>query len=261
MDDLIRKKKEMTTIPAIYKPSLPPTPERFVTPGRSYQVVGAVEHRSLVGFIEKFGDLPVTVDVENIQQHDQFARDISTWRKALEKRRKELKEIPLEEGRAIDASAREADAVAEAMQSVAVAAVLHVAELVRVREAEVEARRRRAEADALERERAIADERARLEEMAKPGDRLALDELEHEHRSAAQAAYLDTLDVQPELPKLHVGVTSRTELEVHDESMVPTHVAGVCVRPVDKAACKALLKAGVEVPGCRMVPKKGAAVR
>jgi hypothetical protein len=54
------------------------------------------------------------------------------------------------------------------------------------------------------------------------------------------------------VPKSAVRQITRKVLVIDDESAVPLSISGKLLRPVDRKAVEALLRAGVVVPGCRL---------
>lgn len=213
--------------------------------------------------LAEFDALPPVATPENVHQHDAFAGHAAAFRKGLEAARKAAKEPSLREGKGIDGVAAAVDAPIEAALRVASAAVLAVKRQVEQARAAAEAARRKAEQEAEERERILLAERLRL--AATPelvGELAALAELEAEHREAGAQAYLASLDAVPDdLGTMAVNSRKVWTLVVDDLDAVPCIVAGVCIRPVDEAAVRRLLRAGVSIPGLRWVEEQGSSTR
>jgi hypothetical protein len=144
------------------------------------------------------------------------------------------------------------------MYSIASDVVLVVQAEVEAKAKAAEAERRRVQAEALERERLLDEQRDVVANGGTASDVAALAQLEHDHRTQGQLAYLNALDATPDdLGKLSTSATKKKVLVVDDGAEVPIEVAGVCIRPIDEAAVVKLLKAGVAVPGCRLDTAKG----
>ena len=150
-------------------------------------------------------------------------------------------------------------------------------------------RKLQAEADAIRRE---AEEKARIEREAAEKERQRLQAIadadhaakvaELKAKAAAEATELEAILGRPvEAKPVEVGPAPKIELPatpapatvavvapakpsavqirtvqklvIDDEAAVPAYVSGINVRPIDTAAVKKLLAAGVTVPGCRMV--------
>lgn len=68
-----------------------------------------------------------------------------------------------------------------------------------------------------------------------------------------------------EIPKIAAHSRKIKVLEVFDESIVPINVmtkeGKICIRPIDEVAVRAMLAAGINVPGCRMIEKETTTTR
>lgn len=219
-----------------------------------------------LALVEAFHDLPDPTP-ETIEAHDTFAAKVRGLRTRLEKCRKDAVAEPLRQQREVNDLARRIDTGLAHMQDVAVAAVDSVRRLVAEQQRVAEEKRLRAEQEALERERQLAEARAALEGQtalfgAPADDAVAeLAELERSAREASGAAMAELLDAPPDLGKLSVGSRRNVEVEVFDDAAVPAYLHGALLRPVDRKAVKALLKAGIEVPGAKLVDVTSATVR
>lgn len=144
-----------------------------------------------------------------------------------------------------------------------------------------------AKADALRRE---TEERARIEREAAEKERARLQAIADEQhaievaaakaKAAAEAQELEAIlgapvqpthvplppapvieavkvtapAVVPEAPKAAAIQTRKVKrLQIDDEAAVPAYVGGQCLRPIDAAAVRRALEAGIAVAGCRIV--------
>jgi hypothetical protein len=122
------------------------------------------------------------------------------------------------------------------------------------RKAQAEAEEKaREEAKRLEAERQakIAAQKAQAEEAAALG--LDLDEAPAPEPPPVVVVPVVIPPTIPEPPKAAARVSIRQKLEIFDESLIPIAHAGVILRTPDPKAIEKLLKAGVQVPGCRLV--------
>lgn len=137
------------------------------------------------------------------------------------------------------------------------------------REAEEKARQER---EAAEKERArlqaIADEQHAIEVAAAKakaaaeaqeleailGKPVAAEPVQVAPAPVVEAPKVTAPAVVPEAPKAAAIQTRKVKrLQIDDEAVVPAYVGGQCLRPIDTAAVRRALEAGIAVAGCRIV--------
>ncbi len=194
------------------------------------------------------------VTEENIELADEIASDAKSVIKAIESNRKRAKEIPLKTGKAIDRVAHDLAApLAAGLQRIDLGII--AVKQARARAlAEAEAARRKAEA-----ERAAAEaELRRLEAEAKTvEDRQAVNDLRVEVRKEGAKAWAQAIIDEPaELPSVGAHERTTTVAEVFDLVAFPTVWNGVQLVDVRLKVAERLMKAGVTIPGARLVERK-----
>ncbi len=124
-------------------------------------------------------------------------------------------------------------------------------------EAEQERQRLQAEADA-KHAAEVAAAKAKAEAEAKELEAILGKPVEAEPVKVAPAPKIEAAKVElpaviPEAPKSAVQTRKVQRVEFTDRMLVPVHVGGVVLRPIDEAAVLRALKAGAVVPGAQLV--------
>jgi hypothetical protein len=194
--------------------------------------------------------------------------------KDLEAARVALKRPITELGKSIDGVVA---SVADPLEAAKKAMQTKVAAYQKAEQAKADALRREAEYRAAEEREAAEKERARLQAVA---DELHRQQVaEATAKAAAEAKELEAILGKPveaepikvaPAPVIQAAVVKITEtpiapvvsaiqtrkvqkVEFTDRMLVPVHVGGVVLRPIDEAAVMKALKAGAVIPGAKLV--------
>lgn len=200
-------------------------------------------------------------DAATFDAANRILMDMHAAAKAIEARRVELKKPITQLGKAIDSvCANVADPLDVAKRTLQGRVVAYQRKL----QAEAEAARIQAEEKAAA-ERAKAEmERARLQAEADAKAKQEADEM-----AAILGKPVEPEKVKVEAPKFTPAPTPPITAEpvkataiqtrkvkklvIDDEAAVPAYVGGQCLRPIDAAAVRRALEAGITVAGCRIV--------
>ncbi len=181
-------------------------------------------------------------------------KELHTFARGVEAKRKELKAPLLDMGRQLDAAAEEAMSAIDIEKRELGAAIAAFEreenarrEALR-RQAEEEARRQEAEAMAAA-EKRRAEEQAAADFDAPPGEPPAVvEDFGRDVVKPVAPAYT------PPPLKGAVRTVTRKKVQITDLAKVPFMVNGIRLwKEVDQPAVKTLLEANIEVPGCAMV--------
>lgn len=200
-------------------------------------------------------------DAATFDAANRILMDMHAAAKAIEARRVELKKPITQLGKAIDSVcanvADPLDVAKRTLQGRVVAyqrAEQEKADRAR-REAEEKARQER-EAAERERQRLQAEADAKAKQEAEEMAAILGKPVEPEKVTveAPKPAASVPAPVIPAAPKAAaVQVRKVKKLVIDDEAAVPAYVAGINIRPIDNAAVRKLIEAGITVAGCRMV--------
>lgn len=201
------------------------------------------------------------VDAATFEAGNRMLMDAHQAGKDLEAARVKLKKPITDLGREID---RVVAAVAEPLDAAKRSLLGKVSSYKRKLEEEAERARREAEEKARQERETAEKERARLQAEAEAKAKQEADEM-----AAILGKAVEPEPVKVELPPApkpaapapapaplpKAAATERMvpRVEYTDRALVPVQVAGRVLRPIDEAAVKALLVAGVEVPGAKLV--------
>lgn len=201
------------------------------------------------------------VDAATFETANRILVEIHAAGKALEARRVELKKPITALGKAIDSVvANVADPLDVAKRALSHRVVAYQ----RAEQEKAEKAKREAEEKAAAERAAAEAERARLQAEA---DAKAKQEAEDMARILGAPVEPEKVTVEapkpapapaPPITAAPVKATAIQtrkvkKLVIDDEAAVPAYVAGINIRPIDNAAVRKLVEAGVTVPGCRMV--------
>lgn len=208
------------------------------------------------------------IDDNTLARADAAVRRAAGLGKRIETNRVAVKAPVLELGRAIDAACREhIDSLDGESKAVAVLINAHVQRKAAEARAVEEAQRRAVEEAArIAEERRMQDEAA-LAALQSSGEVLTAEDAVVVAELAAEAEVKRELDavvplpIAPPVPKTSVSQRMVDELEVFDDDAIPRRINGIDLLVRDDAAVKRLLKAGVDVPGCRLVKRPQVARR
>lgn len=196
---------------------------------------------------------PITL--ANMSQADAVLREASALAKQVEAQRKAVKAPILELGKAVDvAAAKVGDALGQITRRLT-KAIGDVQLAEKRREEAAEAKRRRVEAATLAREAELAA----LAQTAAPEERATVEALRHEAHEQSAREWLASTELGPALPKTSVHLREVLELEIYDLKSIPLEVNGIPLIAPERPAIMRLLKAGITIPGARLVPVQRAA--
>lgn len=198
---------------------------------------------------ERAAALTIT-DTDTMAVGDQVYRDLATLSKRIEAERQRLKAPILELGRSLDSCAK---AAMEPMEAARAALGSRIAVFVKEENRRREEERKRiAEEQARQQRERDERERRRLEEEARqvPDSFDALPD---------ESTVVITREPEPAPMPIVANVKSHavrkktvTTLIIGDRSKIPLEVGGVPLWTLDEKAVERLLKAGVQVPECRL---------
>lgn len=188
------------------------------------------------------------------------AARLEVWKRDIEARHQTLRRQQEEERRRAEEQRRAAEEAAARAQAERDAAER------RLREQEEEAARALQELAAVTTTEADADTvgaLAREQEAAAAAERERVAKLAEEADLRAAEAYTAAMDAHPMAPpvKTSTVVSTVKVLEVFDPTAVPDVVHGVSIKSIDRKALEKLLRAGIAVPGARLVERERTGTR
>lgn len=199
------------------------------------------------------------VDAATYEAGNRLLMDAHQAGKDLEAARVKLKKPITDLGREIE---RVVASVADPLDAAKRSMLGKVSTFKRKLEEEAERARREAEEKARREHEAAEKERQRLQAEADAKAKQEADELAAVLGKAVEpepvkvelppAPKPAAIAPAPVLPKAAAAVRKVQRVEFTDRALVPVQVAGRVLRPIDEAAVKALLLAGVEVPGAKL---------
>ncbi|MFW6341400.1 MAG: hypothetical protein ACOC00_00080 [Halothiobacillaceae bacterium] len=229
---------------------------------RPLEVVPAEMVRTMEGLLADSDGLEVT-DADTMERANTLVMSIHQVSKAVEAHRKKLKKPVTDLGRLIDQIAKKAtgplDDAKKRLQNGLMSYQREQQRIADEARRKAEEEQRRAEEEA--RKAAEEARRKQEEEDAELAALLGAPVERKEPDPPSPAPAPKPAPYIPEPPKATALQTRMvTVMEIHDEAAVPAYVGMEEVRPINKAALRRLLDAGVTVPGARLVQEERVAM-